>query len=63
MHTTEIRDNKGNNVVNRWCDGYISEEQSPDDFECVWEQELTRTLNFNKDNQPKKIERLFKYKG
>lgn len=42
---------------------FISEEHAPDDFECVWQQELTRTLDFNKHNQPKKIEKLFKYKG
>ena len=49
--------------LSKRCDVYISEEQAPDDFECVWQQELTRTLDFNKDNQPKKIEKLFKYKG
>lgn len=49
--------------LSKRCDVYISEEQAPNDFECVWEQELTRTLDFNKGNQPKKIEKLFKYKG
>lgn len=49
--------------LSKRCDVYISEEQAPDDFECVWEQELTRTLDYNKNNQPKKIERLFKHIG
>lgn len=45
------------------CNVYISEESAPDDFECVWSQELTRALDYNKSNQPKKVEKLFKYKG
>lgn len=44
-------------------DVYISEESAPNDFECVWSQELTRTLDYNKSNQPKKVEKLFKYNG
>ena len=48
--------------LSKRCDVYISEESAPDDFECVWSQELTRTLDFNKSNQPKKVEKLFKYK-
>ena len=46
-----------NNIV------LISEQSAPDDFECVWQQELTRTLDYNKENQPKKIERLFRLKN
>lgn len=49
--------------LSKRCDVYISEESAPDDFECIWSQELTRTLDFNKSNQPKKVEKLFKYKG
>ena len=45
------------------CTVFISEQEAPDDFDTVWEQEVTRTLDVNKDNQPKKIERLFKYRG
>ena len=44
------------------CTVFISEQQAPDDFEVVWEQEVIRTLDVNKDNQPKKVERLFRYK-
>ena len=40
---------------------YISEQTAPDDFEVVWEQEVTRTTN--KENNFKAIEKLFKYKG
>lgn len=39
----------------------ISEYNMPDDFECIWEQELTCTLDKNK--RSKKVERLFKWKG
>ena len=49
--------------LSKRCEVYISEESAPDDFECIWSQELTRTLDFNKSNQPKKVEKLFKYKG
>lgn len=42
---------------------FISEETAPDDFECVWSKEFTRTLDVNKGNQPKKVEKLFQYKG
>ena len=41
---------------------FISEEQAPDDFECIWQKEFTRTLDVNKNNQPKKVEKLFTYK-
>ena len=49
--------------LSKRCDVYISEESAPDDFECIWSQEITRTLDYNKSNQPKKVEKLFKYKG
>ena len=49
--------------LSKRCDVYISEEQAPDDFECVWQQEITRKLDYNKQNQFKKVEKLFKYKG
>lgn len=49
--------------LSKRCDVFISEEQAPSDFECIWEQELTRCIDRDKSNQPKKIEKLFKYKG
>lgn len=49
--------------LSKRCDVFISEEQAPSDFECIWQQELTRWIDRNKSNQPKKIEKLFKYKG
>ena len=36
----------------------ISEEKAPDDFECIWEQEVQRSMN--KDNKYNKTEKLFK---
>lgn len=41
---------------------FISEQNAPEDFECIWSKQFTRTLDINKDNQPKKIEKLFTYK-
>lgn len=42
---------------------FISEEQAPEDFECIWQKEVRRTLDANKNNQPKKVEKLFVWKG
>lgn len=42
---------------------FISEQTAPNDFECIWSKEQTRTLDYNKENQPKKIEKLFVWKG
>ena len=36
----------------------ISEENAPEDFECIWEQEVQRSMN--KDNKYNKVEKLFK---
>ena len=41
----------------------ISEQTAPDDFEVVWEQELRRMLDINKENNFKITEKLFKWKG
>ena len=41
----------------------ISEQNAPEDFECIWEKPFTRTLDVNKDNQFKVTEKLFKFKG
>ena len=38
---------------------YISEQNAPDDFVCLWEKPFTRTLDVNKDNQFKVTEKLF----
>ena len=46
-----------NNIV------LISEYSMPDDFECIWEQELIRQLDVNKNNNFKVTEKLFKWKG
>ena len=42
---------------------FISEQTAPNDFECVWEKEFTRTLDVNKDNQFKVTEKLFTYEN
>lgn len=38
---------------------FISEQEAPPDFECIWEQSFTRTLDRNKSNQFKVTEKLF----
>ena len=52
-----------------WCRGkskeghqvFISEYNAPEDFECIWEMEVTNAMNTTKTYRP--IEKLFKYKG
>lgn len=39
----------------------ISEENAPDDFECIWEQEVSRSLNAA--NKTRATEKLFRYRG
>lgn len=41
---------------------FISEQNAPDDFECIWEKPFTRTLDRNKDNQFKVTEKLYIHK-
>ena len=41
---------------------FISEQTAPDDFISIWEKPFTRTLDRNKDNQFKVVEKLFTYK-
>lgn len=47
------RDMSKDNIV------IISEEQAPEDFTCIWQQNITRTIN-NAD-RIKKVERMYKY--
>lgn len=39
----------------------VSEQNAPDDFECIWRQETNRTVGLN--NKHKATEKLFRYKG
>lgn len=39
----------------------ISEQAAPKDFECIWEQEVSRSIKAT--GRKKSVERLFKYKG
>lgn len=43
------------------CTVFISEQQAPDDFEIVWEQEVKRQLDYNKNNSPIVTEKLYIY--
>ena len=40
---------------------YISEQTAPEDFICVWEKPLRRTLDVNKENNFIITERLYTY--
>lgn len=40
---------------------YISELEAPNDFECVWEQEVSRSIKTT--DKSKAVEKLFRYKG
>lgn len=42
---------------------FISEQTAPEDFKCIWEKPFTRTLDRNKENQFKVVEKLFTYKS
>lgn len=50
-----VREISKNNIV------FVSEQQAPEDFEIIWEQEAKRTCG--KDNNYQAVEKLFKYKG
>ena len=38
----------------------ISEETAPEDFECIWEQEVSRSIKAG--DKSKSTEKLFKFK-
>lgn len=40
---------------------FVSEEHAPDDFECIWEQEVSRSIKAT--DKSKSVERLFVYRG
>ena len=40
---------------------FISEYNAPDDFECIWQMEVTNSMNTTKTYKP--IEKLFTYRG
>lgn len=39
---------------------FVSEYNAPDDFECVWQKEITNSMNTKNTYKP--LEKLFKYK-
>ena len=52
------------NIVREWSKNnivFVSEEHAPDDFECVWQQEIIRTQDNTK--RTKAVEKLFRYGG
>lgn len=51
-----VRDNSKNHII------VVSEYNAPDDFKCIWEKEHITNMN-NRDNQQKKVEKMFIYDG
>lgn len=64
--TTKYKDNFNHKDFWQWCrdkvdEGhvvFVSEYNAPEDFTCIWEQEIKNNLNAN-DNKRNAIERLF----
>lgn len=51
-------------VIRQWSKDnwvFVSEESAPDDMTCIWEQEVSRSLN--PKNKTKVTEKLFIYEG
>lgn len=51
-------------TMREWSDRnvvLISEQNAPNDFECIWEQEVSRSIKAA--DKSKSTEKLFKYKG
>ena len=51
------------NIMRGWSENnivLISEETAPDDFDCIWQQDVTRSLNAS--DKMKSTEKLFKLK-
>lgn len=51
----KMREWSKNNIV------FISELEAPDDFECIWQQEVLRSIKTN--DKSRAVEKLFVYKG
>lgn len=47
--------------ISKYNSVFVSEQVAPEDFEVVWEKEVTRQCN--KENNFKAVEKLFRYKG
>ena len=42
---------------------FVSEYNSPDDFECVWSKEINNQISKTNSTYKKSVEKLFKHKG
>lgn len=63
-NATEFNYDEFWDVIRKWSQNnivLISELTAPDDFECIWEQEVTRVINPN-NKKIKAIEKIFKFK-
>lgn len=51
-------------TMRRWSENnivLISEQNAPDDFECIWEKEVSRSIKAT--DKSKSTEKLFRYRG
>lgn len=63
--TTKYKDNFNHKKFWQWCrdmtlkghNVFVSEYNAPEDFECIWEKEVTNSINTKKTHRP--IEKLF----
>lgn len=54
------------NTMREWSKNnkvFISEYDAPDDFECVWEQEIKLMMKNKQNTKDVRVEKLFTYKG
>ena len=47
--------------ISQRCAVYISEEYAPEDFQCVWEKPIRRTVTLDLQKRKYKVERLYTY--
>lgn len=45
--------------ISEYCFVYVSEQTAPNDFVCIWEKPVRRTLDVNKNNRFTVTEKLF----
>ena len=52
--------------MRKWSENnkvFISEYNAPDDFECVWQQEVKLMMKNKKNTKDIRVEKLFSYKS
>lgn len=63
-NATQFNHEKFWDVMREWSRDnivFISEESAPDDFRCIWQQEVSRSIKAG--DKSTSVEKLFQYKG